>query len=248
MDGFLVPDDFESDLPDPDNMNLASVMWGLSMGIAIFNGGKAFRQTVPSLRRRRMLTVYNALCWLEIVVSLILGTVCWLYLRAVIPPSFQFFFCVCKARYAHLVQQTTDTNILNQTKALCWSIQVQCLIQIIANRVGLLMVPRSSATRLKWACFGILLAVNISVICIWVPARLQISEQFVHTNEIWDRAEKVIFALMDAALNCYFIFVVKRHLVANGLHKYNRLYRVNLALMAISISLDVSSPQVPRTR
>lgn len=123
-----------------------------------------------------------------------------------------------------------------------WSTQVQCLIQIIINRVSLLMVVRSNGTKLKWTCFLILLAVNISVFCIWVPARLQISERYIHLNEIWDRCEKVIFALMDAALNFYFIYVVKQRLVANGLQKYTRLYQMNLFLVAISIALDVRIP------
>ena len=109
------------------------------------------------------------------------------------------------------------------------------------------MLVRANATKLKWLCFLILLAINISVLCIWVPARLQISEQFIAINNIWDRVEKVIFAIMDAILNFYFIWVVKKRLIANGLHKYNRLYQMNLFLVAISIALDVS-PQRTRSR
>lgn len=102
------------------------------------------------------------------------------------------------------------------------------------------MVIRSNATKLKWLCFAILLAVNVSVFCIWVPARLQISDTYVHLNEIWDRCEKVIFAIMDAFLNFYFIYIVKKRLISNGLQKYNRLYQMNLFLVMISIALDVS--------
>ncbi len=101
------------------------------------------------------------------------------------------------------------------------------------------MVVRSNGTKLKWLCFLILLAVNISVFCIWVPARLQISEAYIHLNNIWDRCEKVIFAIMDAVLNFYFIYVVKQRLVANGLQKYTRLYQMNMFLCGISIALDV---------
>lgn len=101
------------------------------------------------------------------------------------------------------------------------------------------MVVRANGTRLKWLCFLILLAINISVFCIWVPARLQINDTYVHVNEVWDRCEKVIFAVMDAALNFYFIWVVKKRLISNGLQKYNRLYQMNLFLVAISIALDI---------
>lgn len=102
------------------------------------------------------------------------------------------------------------------------------------------MVNRSNATKLKWICFLILFMVNISVFCIWVPARLQISEKYMRLNDVWDRCEKVIFAIMDAALNFYFIYVVKKRLIANGLQKYTRLYQMNLALVVVSITLDVS--------
>ncbi|KAG5797373.1 hypothetical protein H9Q69_003614 [Fusarium xylarioides] len=132
-----------------------------------------------------------------------------------------------------------DMNFASIIWVVFWSIQVQCLIQIIINRVSLLMVVRRNGTLLKWTCFGILLAINISVFCVWIPARLQINEKYIHVNEIWDRMEKVLFAIMDAALNFYFIWVVKQRLVANGLQKYTRLYHMNMFLVAISIALDI---------
>ncbi|KAF4465515.1 hypothetical protein FALBO_7646 [Fusarium albosuccineum] len=217
MGGFLVPDTYVPDLPDDTDMNIASIAWGLSLGITVFNCAKAARQTISAWQRRKKITAYVALVWVEIISSFLLGVMCWFYLRGKIEPSMQFFFFII----------------------VWWSTQVQCLIQIIINRVSLLMVVRSNGTKLKWVCFLILLAVNISVFCIWVPARLQISEKYIHLNEIWDRCEKVIFALMDAALNFYFIYIVKQRLVANGLQKYTRLYQMNMMLCGISIALDI---------
>ncbi|KAH7127915.1 hypothetical protein B0J13DRAFT_453887 [Dactylonectria estremocensis] len=217
MAGFLVPDHYKPDLPNRNDMLIACIAWGFSLGVLIFNCSKAIGQTTASYRRRKTLTVYIALLWAEIISSLVLGVICWLYLREYIEPSMQYFFFVIVA----------------------WSTQVQCLIQIIINRVGLLMVNRANATRLKWTCFLILLAINISVFCIWVPARLQINETYIHLNNIWDRCEKVIFGIMDAALNFFFIYTVKQRLVANGLKKYTRLYQANLVLVTISIILDV---------
>lgn len=198
-------------------MNVASITWGLSLGVIIFNCAKAFRQSKSAIERRKRITAYVALVWMEIISSLILSVMCWTYLRGIIPPSFQFYFFII----------------------VFWSTQVQCLIQIIINRVGLLMVIRSNATKLKWLCFLILLAVNVSVFCIWVPARLQISDEYVSINNIWDRCEKVIFALMDAILNFYFIYIVKKRLISNGLQKYTRLYQMNLFLVGVSIALDI---------
>ncbi|KAM5342269.1 hypothetical protein ACJ41O_013235 [Fusarium nematophilum] len=217
MTGFLVPDNYVPELPNDTDMNIASIAWGLSLGITVFNCAKAARQTKSAWNRRKRVTAYVALVWVEIISSFLLGVMCWFYLRDKIEPSLQFFFFII----------------------VWWSTQVQCLIQIIINRVSLLMVVRSNGTKLKWICFLILFAVNISVFCIWVPARLQISERYIHLNEIWDRCEKVIFALMDAALNFYFIYIVKKKLVANGLAKYTRLYQMNMGLCTISIALDV---------
>ncbi|KAH6893447.1 hypothetical protein B0T10DRAFT_527830 [Thelonectria olida] len=215
--GFLVPEHFKHEPPTEDDMNIASIIWGLSLGVTVFNCAKAFRQTKAAIERRKRLTVYVSLIWVEVISSTILGVMVWLYLRDLLGPSMWFYFFII----------------------VFWSMQVQCLIQIIINRVGLLMVIRSNATKLKWVCFLILLAINISVFCIWVPARLQISQRFIDINNVWDRCEKVIFAIMDAALNFYFIYVVKKRLISNGLHKYNRLYQMNLFLVAISIALDI---------
>lgn len=102
------------------------------------------------------------------------------------------------------------------------------------------MVVPGRAARLKWIVFAIILAVNISVFIIWMPARLQINDQWIWLNNIWDRCEKVIFALVDGALNAYFIYLVRSRLIENGLTKYIPLYRMNLFLIFMSLSLDVS--------
>ncbi|KAF4983618.1 hypothetical protein FZEAL_1027 [Fusarium zealandicum] len=124
--------------------------------------------------------------------------------------------------------------------ALFWALQVQFLLQIILNRLGLLMVSPGRATRLKWVVFGIILAVNISVFIIWMPARLQINDTWIHLNIIWDRCEKVIFALVDGALNGYFIYLVRSRLIENGLTKYVPLYRMNLVVLVGLMSMPSS--------
>lgn len=132
-------------------------------------------------------------------------------------PSFEFFFVL-----------------------LCiWVVQTQCIIQIIINRIALLVRDQKNINRLKWGCAAGLGLVNISVFCIWIPARLQISSNWIHINEIWDRIEKVIFCLIDAGLNLYFIYLVRSKLISNGLTKYHRLFRFNLFMIACSVGLDV---------
>lgn len=94
--------------------------------------------------------------------------------------------------------------------------------------------------RLQWAIFSVLLLVNISVACVWIPARLQINKTYIHFNEIWDRIEKVVFLILDLGLNLTFIYLVKARLVARGLTKYHTLFKCNLGMIFFSISLDVS--------
>ncbi|KAK6083076.1 hypothetical protein SCUP234_03904 [Seiridium cupressi] len=78
-----------------------------------------------------------------------------------------------------------------------------------------------------------------SVFCIWLPARLQISETYMRVNDIWDRTEKAIFAVVDAGLNCYFMWTVRTNLISAGLVKYQPLFRFNLMMVCISVALDV---------
>jgi hypothetical protein len=71
--------------------------------------------------------------------------------------------------------------------------------------------------------------INISTFCIWIPARLQINETYIRINDVWDRVEKSLLAIIDVGLNLYFIHLVRAKLISNGLTKYNRLFHFNLA-------------------
>lgn len=82
-------------------------------------------------------------------------------------------------------------------------------------------------------------AINISVYTIWIPARMQISEEYIQINSWWDRCEKVLYLLIDAALNIYFIRIVSSNLVHNGLEKYRALSRFNWFIIGFSLAMDV---------
>ncbi|KAK2058724.1 hypothetical protein LY76DRAFT_47973 [Colletotrichum caudatum] len=217
MAGTLVPPWFEASTPTNDEQNIASMLWGFTLGVGLWSGVRGYRQSMASWKRTHRVNTYVWLLWMEWTASMIIGIVSWCYLTSLIKPSFEYFFLLL----------------------VLWSIQVQCLMQIIVNRIAVLMMIPSHATRLKWVVFAVLLAVNISVFCIWIPARLQISETYVHINEIWDRIEKGIFLVVDAGLNLTFIYLVKSRLIAGGLTKYTVLFRFNLVMIAISMSLDV---------
>jgi hypothetical protein len=120
-----------------------------------------------------------------------------------------------------------------------WALQVQFLLQIIINRCSILVSDKKFVWRLKWGVAALITAINISVYCIWIPARLQISEGYVHLNEVWDRCEKGIYLVVDACLNILFIRIVRQNLVAHGLHKYKGLVTFNIFIIGFSLSMDV---------
>jgi len=143
-------------------------------------------------------------------------------------------------RYWYVPLTGSEASPSNIPQVLLWAIQIQSLLQIIINRISILMVNRHNAWKLKLIVFLVLLAINISVFCVWIPARLQISSKWIAVNAVWDRVEKCIFLVVDAGLNFYFIYLVRSRLIANGLTKYTRLYRVNLFMIAVSMTMDVS--------
>ncbi|KAF4456394.1 hypothetical protein F53441_1464 [Fusarium austroafricanum] len=210
------PDFKEVDAGEND-MNIASIAWGISLGVGIFTLAKGLQQTIKSWRRGRKMNHYIILVWLEWMSSCVMSAVTWCYLRNYIPGGFPVFF----------------------TLIFLWSIQLQALIQIIINRIAILMVNRQNAKRLKIYSFLIILCINISVFTIWIPARLQVNRSWIEINKVWDRIEKVIFLLVDAGLNLYFIHLVRSRLIANGLTKYTRLFRFNLGMIAVSMTMDM---------
>lgn len=126
----------------------------------------------------------------------------------------------------------------------CWSLQVQFLLQIIINRIAIIETNTRRTTILKWSVAVIVTCINISVYCIWIPARMQISHEYISINEKWDRCEKVIYLLVDGFLNWRFISTVKENLVKMGLEKYRSLMHVNIAIVMLSLSMDVRIPLI----
>jgi hypothetical protein len=58
-------------------------------------------------------------------------------------------------------------------------------------------------------------------------------------NEWWDRTEKILYLIIDAILNWYFLKTVKANLINNGLTKYNKLVQFNQRMIILSLLMDV---------
>ncbi|KAH7141735.1 hypothetical protein EDB81DRAFT_691232 [Dactylonectria macrodidyma] len=215
--GFLVPDTYVVVEPSLNDLLIASIIWGFTLATGLFSGTKAFKQTWATWRRSHRLHAYACMIWAEWTVSMVIGVLSWAFIRGFIEPSFWIYF----------------------TFLCLWVIQIQCICGIIINRIALLMIDKRSACKIRWGAAISLGLINISVFIVWIPARLQISPTWIHVNEIYDRIEKVLFLMIDASLHLYFIYLLRVKLIANGLEKYVPLFRFNLAMVAVSMSLDI---------
>ncbi|KAM7198813.1 hypothetical protein V8F33_004827 [Rhypophila sp. PSN 637] len=217
LDGTLVPPWYYEAPPRLTDMFLATFIWGFTIAIAAYSCTKAVQQTYRSWTRSHRLNAYIVMVWLEWISCLATTATSWLFLENFINPSVWYF-----------------------TGMLCmWTIQIQCLMQIMTNRIALIMYNPDRAVKLKWAVGIAIGIINVTVFCIWVPARLQISPTYIRANQIWDRAEKCIFLIIDGFLNGYFMYLIRTKLIANGLEKYKLVYRFNLVMVIFSLSLDV---------
>ncbi|KAI1103009.1 hypothetical protein F4804DRAFT_353254 [Jackrogersella minutella] len=203
--------------PNKLEMNLSSIVAGVSIATGIFSFAKALLQTRSICRKKKRPNTYVVLIWIEWSVCITMGFICWFYLWGSIEPSFTFFFLLVSL----------------------WVFQTQCLIQIIINRIALMMEDQSQVVKVKWGVGIVFGLVNLSVYLIWIPARLQINDTYIRVNDIWDRIEKGIFCLIDCVLNIYFIYVVRSGLISNGLTKYMPLFIFNIIMLTFSLSLDV---------
>ncbi|KAF5020953.1 hypothetical protein F66182_6999 [Fusarium sp. NRRL 66182] len=199
------------------DLNNASIAWGVSLGIGMFTCAKASQQTMRSWKRGRKMNPYIILVWTMWISNCVMTAITWCYLQNFISGGFPFFFAL----------------------VFFWCVQLHALIQIIINRIAVLMDSGINARRLKIWAFFIILCINISIFTIWIPARLSVNTTWINVNNVWGRIEKVIFLVVDAGLNLYFIRLAQARLAANGLTKYHVLFRFNLGMIALSITLDI---------
>ncbi|KAH6988877.1 hypothetical protein BKA56DRAFT_476836 [Ilyonectria sp. MPI-CAGE-AT-0026] len=215
MTGFLIPPWYKDEVPGTAEMNIASIIFGFSLGSAIFTASKAATQSFAAYKRGRLFSAYIIMCWLEWIGCNCMGIVTYIWLKGIIEPRLVFPF-----------------------RFVFWSMQIQFILQIIINRISLLLINKTRINRIKWGVALIASLINLSGFCIWIPARLQVSKLYDDINVVWDRTEKAVFLVVDLGLNLYFIYLVRSRLIAYGLTKYNRLFHFNVVMVFISVTLD----------
>ncbi|TFK98243.1 hypothetical protein BDV98DRAFT_596008 [Pterulicium gracile] len=193
----------------------ACMMWGFTLGFGYFVTYHAYQLTA----RVKRPTAFIMLVWGEIFANFFLYGL--LYILVVVgvisPDNFWVWLFII----------------------IGWMMQLQCLIQLIVNRICILINNPHNRRLLKWSMFLWIGFINITVAICWIPATLQISERWERATFIYDRIEKVLYLLTDAGLNYMFIWIVNRQLVANGLTKYSKLVRFNKLIIWISLAMDV---------
>jgi hypothetical protein len=86
--GLLVPPWYVSESPDDIIMNVCSIIWGFSLGGAVYTGCKAVRQTYTASRKRKLFTAYLIMVWAEWLASVIISVISWLFLKGLIQPRY----------------------------------------------------------------------------------------------------------------------------------------------------------------
>ncbi|KAF1973242.1 hypothetical protein BU23DRAFT_465651 [Bimuria novae-zelandiae CBS 107.79] len=224
--GPFIGRDFKNQTTTKTDIIITCFVWAatvINSLIAIYLG---YHQSKTS--RSPLRSVYIWMIWLELGVSFIMGLESFLHVMKFIRPSFAFYFTIL----------------------FWWCIQVQLLLQIIINRIRIIVPDRRFSRKIMIGTAVIVTAINISVFNIWIPARCQINHTYILVNEIWDRMEKVVYLLIDALLNWYFLKTVKANLINNGLQKYNKLLRFNQRIIILSLLMDVmiiAAMSIPNT-
>ncbi|KAF5636119.1 hypothetical protein F52700_5433 [Fusarium sp. NRRL 52700] len=174
-------------------IDLASVYYGLFLGVFIFTFAKAVSQTRAIYKRTHSLhNAYLYMIWSEAVVNFVFALITFLYLNGIIPGNLGFLLAT----------------------VILWSIQTQLLPQIIANRVSLIMTNRRRARHLKWGLVVCILFVNGAVCYIFTVAHLDTATPVQkHTNMIFEKCEKTFFLIIDLALNIYVQFAPLAYIV-----------------------------------
>lgn len=85
----LIPPHYVLHKTTEDDMVIASLAWGFTVGFGWLTTWTALKQTMHIYKEQGLRIFHSAyvwMIWLEILVCLIFSIICWLHLRGVIPP------------------------------------------------------------------------------------------------------------------------------------------------------------------
>ncbi|KPM44484.1 hypothetical protein AK830_g2072 [Neonectria ditissima] len=192
--------------------------FGFTIGFGFLTTWEAIKQT----RRNRnpLRSAYIYMLWGEIIANVGITAIGWIWIDEVVKSTVPVLFFIL----------------------FFWVFEVQLLMQIIINRIAIIVEHRSTTDRMKWGTAVIMTCINIAVFCIFIPAHRDppVSHLYVEINRYWDRTSKFLIMVLDGALNWYFLRTVQKRLVQqHNLNKYKPLVSFNAKLMVLSLAMDV---------
>ncbi|RYP72036.1 hypothetical protein DL769_004523 [Monosporascus sp. CRB-8-3] len=102
------------------------------------------------------------------------------------------------------------------------------------------MTNKRTAKKLKWSLVIAISCINIAVCYIWTTAHMPSATPYqIMLNQMFEKAEKSFFLVVDLGLNLYFLYLVRFRLIADGLSKYWRLFKFNAGIVVVSTSMDI---------
>ncbi|KAK7931310.1 hypothetical protein PG985_002022 [Apiospora marii] len=199
------------------DFQVASLAAGFSLGFGFLTAWEAIKQTKRNKNPARSAYIY--MVWGEIAVNIVIAILGWLFLDGILQPTVPVLFFIL----------------------FCWVFEIQLLMQIIINRIGVIAESQATVRKIKYGTIVIITLINVSVFVIWIPAHLAVppSEFYIIANKYYDPVSKVLILIVDAVLNWYFVKIVKERLVnQHGLVKYQPLVGFNTKLLIVSILMD----------
>lgn len=183
---FIDPQTFEIQPTTVRSLIIATVVFGLAIFFATTAAITAVRHTKAA--RDPWRSAYIWMIWTELVACIAIAVECLLYLLYVIRPSFYFFMSICKWMLLDPERRIRVTltieSMLTILAVFLWAIQIHLLLQIIINRIRIILHDRQKGRILIIGVAVFIFLINISVFCIWIPARLQINQRYVDLTSI----------------------------------------------------------------
>ncbi|KAK1498939.1 hypothetical protein CCUS01_02559 [Colletotrichum cuscutae] len=195
-----------------------AIRFGITIGLTMLATFKASQQTFQIYSRTKSATkLYPWMIWIFLLANTSQAVMNWLLAHGDLSKSIGLVIGSC----------------------MLWTLQTQLAPQILANRLGLLLVNKKRAKMMKFGLLAIVGVINISVTCIYVTGYSINPEYFTHLHKIWDPIDKVVDLLIDISLNTVFLRIIQHEFVADGLQKYRLLFYCGVLFVLISLCMDI---------
>ncbi|OLL24037.1 hypothetical protein NEOLI_004573 [Neolecta irregularis DAH-3] len=192
---------------------LGTFIWGWTLGFAYFVTWYTVSQKVVNLK----MNMYVFMLWGEFVAIISFSVASWLRLIGAISPLY----------------------VIRLGFLISWMIQLHFLMQIIINRICILLTQRNHRLCLKYGIAVLVGFITMSGLPYWLPENLKVAGNFIYVRSNRNRIEKISYSIIDAFLNFFFIYLVNFKLRAFGFRKYESLLRFNVRIVFISLIMDV---------